>query len=741
MIPERFSGMMAADQIVQHVTLRLRPCRGRAAVGYRRKLETKDTCMAESVDLDLTLRHYDSQRYLAELRCDLPDSDVAIETLGKTILLSFDRGQLDGLALDSDAYGLELGRMLFHNDLLGQKFSEARVAAARAQIPLRVRLNIASDAAELHTLRWETLRDPLDSDHPQLTTREQVLFSRYLGSPDWQPIRLRAQGALRALVMIANPADIADYGLAKLDAPEETRIVVDSLGAIAPTILGDDERATLATLTNHLRDGYDIVYLMAHGRVDDEGQTWLFLENDKGETEPLSGAELVTRIAELAIRPRLAILATCQSAGDGTGPALLALGPQLAMNGVPAVLAMQGNVTIETLRSFLPAFFEALQEDGQIDHALALARGEVRHRPDFWKPVLFLRLKSGSIWYRPGFTESGRGPADVKWDALLDHLDNAECTAILGPDLIENLAGTRRELARQIAEDISFPLAPHDREGLPQVAQFLAVDQSGSLLQTRVLENLCRIVRLRQGDRLPPELRAQPGAKVRTSALLGSLKSLLDFAWNAERQRNPAEIYQILASLDIPIYLTADPSDLLLVALRAAGKDPQEMFCPWNEEMVHKPSPFKEDPDYEPDPQRPLVFRLFGSYQEPDSLVLTEDSHFDYLIGVTRNKDLIPMVVRARLADTALLFLGFRPEDWAFRVFFRVLMGQEGGRRRNKYAHIAVQVAPEEGSMLEPRRARQYIETYFSDFFSEQTRINVYWGSAQDFIRELHQRR
>lgn len=696
--------------------------------------------MAESVDLDLTLRHHDSQRYHAELRCDLPDSDVAIETLGTTILLTFERARLDGLASDPDAYGLELGHMLFGHDLLKQKFSEARVAALRAQIPLRVRLNIASDAAELHTVRWETLRDPLDPDHPQLTTREQVLFSRYLGSPDWQPIRLRAQGALRALVVVANPRDISDYGLADLDVLQETGLVMESLGAIAPTVLGDDERATLATITNHLRDGYDIVYLLAHGRVDETGQSTVYLENDQGETEPLPGSELVTRVAELAVRPRLIILATCQSAGDGTGPALLALGPQLAMHGVPAVLAMQGNVTLETLRTFLPAFFNALQDDGQIDHALALARGAVRHRPDFWKPVLFLRLKSGSIWYRPGFTESGRGPADTKWDALLDHLQNAECTAILGPDLIENLAGTRRELARQIAEDSRFPLAPHDREGLPQVAQFLDVDQGTRFLQTRVVEHLGRIVRLRHGDRLPEELRAAPGAKARESELRATLARLLEFSWNAERTRNPAEIYQILAGLDVPIYLTADPSELLLTALRDAGKDPQEMFCPWNEDMVRMPSPFKREPDYDPTPERPLVFRLFGSYQVPESLVLTEDSHFDYLIGVTRNKDLIPMVVRSRLADTALMFLGFRPEDWAFRVFFRVLMGQEGGRRRNKYAHIAVQVAPEEGSMLEPRRARQYIETYFSDFFSEQTRINVYWGSAQDFIRELHQR-
>ena len=36
----------------------------------------------------------------------------------------------------------------------------------------------------------------------------------------------------------------------------------------------------------------------------------------------------------------------------------------------------------------------------------------------------------------------------------------------------------------------------------------------------------------------------------------------------------------------------------------------------------------------------------------PNSVVLTEDDYFDFLIGVTSNKDLIPPVVRRALADT-----------------------------------------------------------------------------------------
>jgi SIR2-like domain len=129
------------------------------------------------------------------------------------------------------------------------------------------------------------------------------------------------------------------------------------------------------------------------------------------------------------------------------------------------------------------------------------------------------------------------------------------------------------------------------------------------------------------------------------------------------------------------------------------------------------------------------VYHLFGHIAHPDSVVLTEDDYFDFLIGVTGNKQLIPHAVRRSLADTALLFVGFRLDEWDFRVLYRSLMNQEGRGRRRKYVHVAAQVDPEEGRTLEPERARSYLEDYF-----QGADISIYWGSVDDFLRELDQR-
>ena len=80
-----------------------------------------------------------------------------------------------------------------------------------------------------------------------------------------------------------------------------------------------------------------------------------------------------------------------------------------------------------------------------------------------------------------------------------------------------------------------------------------------------------------------------------------------------------------------------------------------------------------------------------------------------------------------------MLFLGFQIDDWDFRVLFRSIMSREGCSRRWDYAHVAAQITPEEGRILKPERARRYLEEYFQD-----VDISIYWGSVEDFIRELH---
>lgn len=688
-----------------------------------------------TADLEIGVHRRDQETYSVELRYVPAINDDTDVRLGATEL----RLDLDDLrsSVDAAEYGEKLGAALLGHADRKAAIAQAQAGAATSDASLRVRLFVGTSAPELHAVRWETLRDP--DTHRPLLTGENLLFSRYLATTDWRPLKPRAD--LRAFVFIADPENAGGFqqggqALARVDVDGELARAKAALGTRPVDTLASGERATVNVLVAHLRDGVDILYIVCHGALV-KGEPYLWLQNDEGLAAVTAGSEIVSRLSELRERPRLIVLASCQSAGTGDDDprtrdngALAALGPRLAEAGVPAVIAMQGNVAMDTVAAFMPVFFKELQRDGLVDRAMAAARGAVRDREDWWLPVLFMRLRSGRIWYVPGFGDDPK--AFEKWPTLLSSIRDGNATPILGPGLHEALTGTTYETAKALAEQYRYPLAPHDRDNLAQVSQYLAVNQSQSVLQQGVAQLQWRAVVRQLGDALPEEIRAIRPEDLPTDELLTRFDDLLEIARDARARKQIESPHAWLAQVPFRIYLTTTPDSLLAHTLVSAGRDPQIAVCAWNDRMTTPSSVFDREPTYRPDAKRPLLYQLFGRLADPDSLVLTEDDYFDYLIGVTSQKELIPPVVRRALADTALLFLGFRMDDWQFRVLFRSIMSQAGGGRRSRYAHVAVQIDPEEGRIQEPEAARRYFETYFGE-----ADIAIYWGSVEDFLREL----
>jgi hypothetical protein len=705
--------------------------------------------MTECVEFEIRIDRVDDANVL-DVVITQPDSDVDIRPLAGTALpLALDPVALDALVDDDEAYGTALTRALFGHEEVRAVFLRAASVAQSLVKPLRVRLNISSGASDLHRLRWELLAHP---EGGPLVTREDVFFSRFVSSRDFRRVPLRPRSELRALVAAANPADLARKwpALAPIDTARAYADATKALGDIPAVAFGVDERVTFDAILERLRDGYDILYLVCHGGLTTAGEPFLVLEDQEGNAAPVRGDDIVMQLGELWQRPRLVVLSACHtaaSAGSISSPALTALGPRLADAGIAAVLAMQGAVSMETATDFMPAFFTELARDGVIDRAMAAARARVRTRPDAWMPALFMRLRSGRMWwYQTGFrTEFNR------WVALVADIASGRCTPILGPGITDALVGSRRDIARRMAEAYDYPMAAHEREDLPQVAQFLSTKQSPTTVPWLVLGHLCREIVQRYRHRLPPALADAPLDGLGRDELAMRYEQLLETVWRQRLETEPHEPHRLLASLPFRLYITTNPEQLLVKAL-AESRTPHSEICRWNQELADLPSIFDPPPasdgdrfgagagaasnairdSYKLDAQRPLVYQLFGTLARPESLVITEDDYFDFLIGVTANKDLIPKPVRRALADSALLFLGFQLDDWDFRVLFRSIAGQEGARRRQSYAHIAVQVDPEEGRVQRPDQAREFLNAYF-----QNADISIFWGTVEDFVKEL----
>lgn len=113
------------------------------------------------------------------------------------------------------------------------------------------------------------------------------------------------------------------------------------------------------------------------------------------------------------------------------------------------------------------------------------------------------------------------------------------------------------------------------------------------------------------------------------------------------RARNPLDPLRILAGYKLPLYITTDPSDLLVDALKEQGATPTVRLMKWNEPAeicdANYVNRAPAGPADEGTETHPIVLKLFGDLSKPESLVLTEDHFFDYLTKVSSAKDAIPL--------------------------------------------------------------------------------------------------
>ena len=295
--------------------------------------------------------------------------------------LEFRRGYLNPkiLTWDQDAPPEELGRRFFE-----QLISDPKVAAAwdmaRGRTQLRrIRLALDVDAPELHALPWELMHERADQGDLDLAAADATPFSRYLeGEWDYgEPIHTYP---LKIAVAIANPEGLQEQGLTEIIAADEWQALGQALAGLTVELIRVPEPCTLEAIEATLRAGAHILHLIAHGEYDptsDRAMVWLagpnnqpFLTSDQNLADSLQRA--LRRDGNDPLR--LVFLSTCQSATRSPSDAFRGLAPKLVQTGVPAVLAMQDLVPIETARAFSQVFYRQLLQHGQVDLSANQAR-------------------------------------------------------------------------------------------------------------------------------------------------------------------------------------------------------------------------------------------------------------------------------------------------------------------------------------------------------------------------------
>ncbi len=270
--------------------------------------------------------------------------------------------------------------------------------AGRQGAGLRIRLRLA-DAPELADLPWEYLYNPALNRFLSLSADTPIV--RYLDLPE--RIRpLAVQPPLRVLVMISNPSDYLP-----LDVDREWALLGEALGDLMQrglVVLERLEEATLAALQRRLRNikkEYHIFHFVGHGGFDEQAQDGvLLLEDEAKRGRPVSGQHLGALLHDERTL-RLTILNACEGARASRSDPFAGTAQSLVQQGIPAVIAMQFEITDAAAITLAHEFYAVLADGYPVDAALVEARKAIFAKGndvEWGTPVLHLRAPDGRIF-------------------------------------------------------------------------------------------------------------------------------------------------------------------------------------------------------------------------------------------------------------------------------------------------------------------------------------------------------
>lgn len=273
-------------------------------------------------------------------------------------------------------------------------------------------------------------------------------------------------------------------------------------------------------------------------------------------------------------------------------------------------------------------------------------------------------------------------PANIDWAPLLFNLKRQKLVPFLGAGASLGFNGapglpSGGKLAAMLAEECGYPGG--DKHDLPRVAQYYALTYGERRMREFVNEQL----------------------------------GLADV--------KPGEVHNLLAGWPIKAVLTTNYDNLMERAFSKKDKDPAKAIYErrGDQEQIKMP----------PSVHQPLVYKLHGSLEDIDSMVITEDNYIDFLISLIEGNPKLPDAISGIFRSDSILFIGYGLKDWNIRVLLRYFRKDEDIRSFAVQRDLRVAASPAAG------REWESIVLYW-----ERKNISVYNCDALAFVRELDRR-
>jgi WD40 repeat protein len=327
-----------------------------------------------------------------------PFDEAALDTYHETIQAAMSgSGQARRQASQTvQDFGQQLFEALFTGNIRSCYDVSQREATRQDDRGLRVKLRV--QAPDLAALPWEFLYDARQGEY--LCLSRQTPLVRYLELPQSaEPLQIKPP--LRILGMVASPSNQE-----QLDIPRERGRIEEALsdlqarGLVELTWL---EGQTWRDLQRAMRAGpWHIFHFIGHGGFDprsDEGV--LLLADEQGKASLLTATQMGHLLADHRSL-RLALLNACEGASGSQRDLFSSTAATLARRGIPAILAMQYEITdraaIECTRAFYEALADALPVDAAVSEARKAITLSIANTLEWATPVLYMRSPDGALF-------------------------------------------------------------------------------------------------------------------------------------------------------------------------------------------------------------------------------------------------------------------------------------------------------------------------------------------------------
>ena len=280
---------------------------------------------------------------------------------------------------------------------------------------------------------------------------------------------------------------------------------------------------------------------------------------------------------------------------------------------------------------------------------------------------------------------------DTDWEVLMKRIKDGRCTPFLGAGVYSEGPSLRSAVAKKWAVEKNYPFS--DSDDVARVARYLNVEYGDAEYASGLYVDELSKVPLPNFD-------------------------------------DPNEPYHILAKLPLPIYITTNYDDMMEQALAKNQRDVKRDLCKWVKGLDDT-SPLAEQ-GFQPNVANPSVFHLYGYKQTQQSMVMSEDDYFQFLISVSKDPELIPKRIQQAITGTSLMLLGYSLEDWDFRILFHFLAGYL--KNSTSRTHVAVQLSPSATTDDLKQRAQAFFDKYFE---SKSPDIRVSWETTPRFVAML----